>query len=296
MTSDSLIPRSISVQTLYVFKDGQDIKDVDWQKDGSLSFEAFDGSDAWYGQLSRQEYRNRWPKDGLQNDLSKFDELIQLLRTIPKNQIYPEFPADELTIFKPQQGGIDKAVYFKAPRLNHYRDDGNNDIAMRLLNEARVNEIILHNPHPNLGSYLGCVEEEGRLVRIAFKRYDKSLYDIVRVGVLEEFSIQQRRQWINGVEEGAKHLHKSGLAHNDISPSNIMIDDIGRAILIDHDSCAPLGSPLTKGGLVTGWKGPLAGEGRHFKESSVECDNLAIQEIRKWLKENGAYVEISGKD
>lgn len=285
----SLKLRSISVLTLYVLKEGQDIKDVNWQKDASLSIEAFDGANAWYGQLPRQEYRNDWPKDGLQNDLSKFDELIQLLRKIPKNQIYPEFPAHELTTFKPQQGGIDEAVYFKAPRLNHCRDDGSNDTAIRLLNEAKINETILHNPHPNVGNYLGCVEEEGRIVRLAFKRYNKSLYDVVRVGVLEEFTIQQCIRWMDGVEEGAKHLHNLGLAHNDISPPNIMIDDTGEAILIDHDSCAPLGSPLTKGGLVTGWKGPLAGEGRHFEESSVECDNLAIQEIRMWLRDNGAY-------
>lgn len=54
-------------------------------------------------------------------------------------------------------------------------------------------------------------------------------------------------------------------------------------MLIDFDYCAPLGNTLTKGGLVTGWKGPIAGEGHQYNQSSVECDMRAIQEIRKFL-------------
>ncbi|KAH8744393.1 hypothetical protein F5883DRAFT_439941 [Diaporthe sp. PMI_573] len=85
----------------------------------------------------------------------------------------------------------------------------------------------------------------------------------------------------------AEHLHSLGLAHNDISPPNIMFDNAGQAVLINLDSCAPLGNVITKSGLVTGWKGPIDGYGRQYDRSSAECDKEAIQEIRYNL--GGAY-------
>lgn len=283
MPSGNQKSRSISIQTIQILKEGQDPRNINWQTDGCLGIEAYEGFDAWYGRLSLGEHRKDWPHDGVQSDLSRFDKLIKLLCPVPKDKIYPKFPAQELTRYEPQQEGDDVAPYFKAPKLGHYRDDGSDDIAARLLNEARIHERILRNPHPNLDSYLGCVEEEGWLVRLAFERYGKSVYDRFQFGTPEEFTSQQRVDCMDQVEAAAAHLHSLGLAHNDISPSNIMFDNAGQAVLIDLDSCAQLGNPLTKGGLVTGWKGPIAGEGLQFNESSAECDKHAIQEIRKYL-------------
>jgi serine/threonine protein kinase len=279
-------PRSIHIQTLHILTAGQDPQTLDWQTGGYLVFEAYEGFNAWYGRLPRKEHRKDWPHDGFQNDLSRFDELVELLRPVPKDKIYPEFPADELlTRYKPQQGDGSEASspYFKAPKLSHYRN-GSDELAQRLLNEAKVHEKIVRNPHPNLGSYLGCVEEEGRLVRLALRRYSKSVYDRCQLETPDdEFTFQQRMDCMDQVEAAARHLHSLGLAHNDISPSNIMFDNTGQAVLIDFDACAPLGNTLNKGGLVTGWKGPIAGEGPRFDQSSATCDELAIQEIRKYL-------------
>jgi len=283
ITLDIPKQRSISVQTVNILKEGQNPNDINWQKDGHLGIEAYEGFDAWYGRLPLDEYRKYWPHDGIQSNLSRFDELVKLLRLIPKDKIYPNFPTADLTLYKPEQEADNAAIYFKAPKLGHYRDNGSKEVAMRLLNEALIHERILRNPHPNLGSYLGCVTEEGRIVRLAFKKYSTSLYDVVQHGTPGEFTSQQRIECMDQVEAAAAHLHSLGLAHNDISPSNIMLNNPRQAILIDFDSAAPLGSPLTKGGWVTGWKGPLVGEGLQFKESSAECDKLAIQEIREYL-------------
>jgi len=293
ITLDNLKLRSISVQTVHFLKEGQNPNEINWQKDGYLGIEAYEGFNAWYGRVSLEEYRKYWPHDGIQSDLSRFDELIKLLRPIPRDTIYPKFPTHDLTLYKPEQEGNNAAIHLKAPNLSHYQDNSSDDIAMRLLNEARIHEAILRDPHPNLGSYLGCVEEEGRLVRLAFKKYSTTLYNVIQYGVPGEFTAQQYMECIDQVEAAAAHLHSLGLAHNDISPSNIMLNNTGLAILIDFDSCAPLGSPLTKGGLVTGWKGPLVGEGLQFKESSIECDKMAVREIRNYLMEqDGQCREI----
>lgn len=279
MTTIDRKPRSIYIQTLHILKEGQDPLEFDWQTGGYLSFEVYEGFNAWCGRLPRSEHRHDWPTDGVQTDLSKFDDLIQLLRPVPNEKLYPEFSAEELTKYDPQQGGDSEALYLKAPKLGHYQDRSD-DLAVRLLNEARIHEIILRNPHPKLDSYLGCVVQDGRLVRLALKRYSKSLLDRSEEA---EFTIQQRMDCMAQVEAAAAHLHSLGLAHNDISPSNIMFSHAGQAVLIDFDACAAIGATLTKGGLVTGWKGPIAGEGRQFTESSADCDKLAIKEIRKYL-------------
>lgn len=272
--------RSISVQTVSILKPGQDPRTFNWQTNSQLSFEVYEGSNAWYGRLPRREHREDWPYDGVQEDLSKFDELVKLLRPIPKDKLYPEFAAEELTQYKPRPG--DKPPYFKAPKLDHYKD-GSNDLAIRLLAEAKIYERISCSPHPNLGRYLGCVVEEGRIVRLALQQYTKSLYERLQLAPIEEFDTQQRQDCMDQIEAAATHLHSLGLAHNDISPSNIVFDTTGQAVLIDFDCCAPLGNDLTKGGLVTGWRGPIAGEGLQFKQSSVTCDKSAIQEIRNHL-------------
>ncbi|KAF3768319.1 hypothetical protein M406DRAFT_251174 [Cryphonectria parasitica EP155] len=276
--------RSINIQSVQILEKEQDPRDFNWQTGGYLGFEVYEGSKAWYGRLPLEEHRQDWPNDGLQKNLSRFDELIKLLHPIPKNEIYPEFPPRGLTRYRPQQEGDNATRFFKAPKLGYHRA-GRDNLAMRLLNEAEIHEKILHHPHRNLGSYLGCVEEEGRLVRLVFGKYSKSLEDCLQFGLPWEFTLQQCEDFMDGIEEAVAHMHSLGLAHNDISPSNIMFDDMGRAVLIDFDACAPLESCLTKGGLVGGWKGPVVGQGLQFEVSSAECDKLAIKEIRKDLAE-----------
>ena len=46
---------------------------------------------------------------------------------------------------------------------------------------------------------------------------------------------------VSDVMAGLDFLHGIGLVHDDISPQNIMLDDGGRAVIIDFDSCVPLG-------------------------------------------------------
>jgi serine/threonine protein kinase len=96
---------------------------------------------------------------------------------------------------------------------------------------------------------------------------------------------------MDSIEAATAHLHQLGLAHNDISPNNIMFDDENVSVLIDFDSCAPFRNDLVKGGCVAGWRGPSIDNGKIFKKSSVECDELAIKYLRDWLTEQLKEVE-----
>lgn len=270
-------PRYIRVQTVYTLTPEQNLRDFDWRTGGQMSIEIYEGFNAcWYSRLSRKEYREEWPRDGVYTDCPGFEELVALLDPVPKEAIYPEIPTQGLTVYKPQQGDGNELPYFKAPKLGKYHD-GSDDLAARLLQEASVYEKLLRNPHPNLASYLGCVVEAGRAVRLALKGYNKTLYERLQRETRQEFGEQQRQACMDQTEAAAAHLLSLGLAHNDISPSNIMFDDNGQAILIDLDTCAPQGTPLVKGGWITSWKGPVADEGRRFKQSSAACDTEAIQ-------------------
>ncbi|PSR84384.1 kinase-like domain-containing protein [Coniella lustricola] len=276
--------RRIIISRAYTLKEGEDSSHVDWKNTGFLSFQVYRGSNAWYGNLPVAQYRNDWPELGDQTDLSKFDEVIKLLSPIPKYAIYPAFPTHKLTRYTPRQGASTD-IYIKAPKLNQYRANGSYDVAGQLLKEAENNEMVLHTPHTNLNSFLGCIEEDGLLVRLVFPKLRNSLSEYIESGKLKEFTIKQRLEWMEQVEAGATHLHTLGFAHNDISPSNIMFTETGHIKLIDLDACAPLGSRLAKGGYVTGWKGPFGGKSDQYKHSSVDCDKMAIQEIRGYLEE-----------
>ncbi|KAK2034471.1 hypothetical protein LX32DRAFT_397077 [Colletotrichum zoysiae] len=170
--------RSILVQTLYNLEDGQDPQTFDWSNGGCLSFEVYEGYNAWCGTL-QQEYRKDWPHDGVQIDLSRFNELVKLHRPVPKDMIYPVFPKEGLTEYTLQPATDDKAVYLKAPKLCDYQDN-RDDVAVCLLNETRAHEKIRDSPHSNLVSYLGCVVEGGCIVRLAMNRYPKSLFRQLR--------------------------------------------------------------------------------------------------------------------
>lgn len=265
MSAPSIDQRTISIKQ-------------EWQDDAPscLSYSAFDGVAAYVGTLPLPANPLDRPKLGLQDDVSKFDELVKLLDPVPSEKIYPAF-AEGLTRFKP--GDDSQALHLKGPNLTNYA--GDDDLAKTLLQEALIHERLRTHPHPNLDIYLGCVAHNDLIVRLVFRSHIETLS---RRREDMNFSPQQRQDCMDKVESAAKHLHSLGLAHNDISPANIMFGDGDSVFLIDLESCLPWGHRLSKGGLVGGWRGPF-GNGQQFESSSAQCDILAIEDIRRWLME-----------
>ena len=120
-----------------------------------------------------------------------------------------------------------------------------------MVEEAKIYEILKKHLHPNICIYNGCVRQGDYLTAICLKKYPRSLQRAVWDGD----STLDSAKILDGVSEGLHFLHETlGLVHNDINPSNIMLSDTGEAVIIDFDSCLPIGQEIgfRKGGTF-GW-------------------------------------------
>lgn len=81
---------------------------------------------------------------------------------------------------------------------------------------------------------------------------------------------------IQGIVEGVAHLHPLGLAHNNLNPENIMVDEQDRPAIIDMASCMPLEEEQYQMG-TPGWN-----DG--FEEiSSMTNGRIGFRVLREWL-------------
>lgn len=81
---------------------------------------------------------------------------------------------------------------------------------------------------------------------------------------------------MRGIEDGVQHLHGLGLIHNDLNPSNIMMDG-GNAVIIDFDSCKVEGARLGAKAGTVGWQ---IGNSTHAMRVK---DPFALSKIRELL-------------
>lgn len=157
--------------------------------------------------------------------------------------------------------------------MSYHYVAGSDIIANRFLQGARIHELLHQNPHSNVVNYRGCVLKGSKIVGLAMKRYQSTLSDRQASYGGETLD---KAACFRGIMERARHLHSLGVAHNDINPSNIMLDEHGRPIIIDLGSCKPFGVELTELG-TPGWN-----EG--FDDiSSATNDNIALKKIQEWL-------------
>ena len=84
---------------------------------------------------------------------------------------------------------------------------------------------------------------------------------------------------MEGLRSGVQHLHSLGLAHNDLNPSNIALDDNDRPIIIDFGSCNTFGDTL--------WSAGTQGWADDFVTSAQQHDERALAKIEEWLS-NGS--------
>lgn len=124
--------------------------------------------------------------------------------------------------------------YRKAPGLTYFLYS---ELEADIQRELEVCEVLRRHTHPNLTTYYGCREENGRATGICFKRYKETLSGKVNPRYLNKNRFRASgheqvdhslRENFYGILEGIKDLHSPGLVHNDINPSNIMLDEIGR--------------------------------------------------------------------
>ncbi|KAL6811039.1 hypothetical protein GGI42DRAFT_315683 [Trichoderma sp. SZMC 28013] len=175
---------------------------------------------------------------------STVDLLPSDLHEIPQDIIWPKVDL-ELTE-APRPLPLDS--YIKQPRLIEYGDtEAALNPGAQLLHEATIWEVLYKSPHPNIARFLGCIIKDGRLTGLCFVKYPMNLFEAARSS--NSLDIQR---CLLGIESGVRHLHRLGFIHNDLNPSNIMMDG-DTPVIIDLDSCEQEGAMLRLKAGTVGW-------------------------------------------
>ncbi|KAI9847003.1 MAG: hypothetical protein M1837_003359 [Sclerophora amabilis] len=210
-----------------------------------------------------------------QSKLRKYDltpkDIIESLELVPDEDIYPQAPNGITITTTP----IDSTIFFKGPKLNT-SFLGTNLLQELLLQEANTLELLKRNPHANIVGYHGCVIKRGRIVGFVLDRLPMTLEERLRNSP-EKIDIEAcMRKIVSAVD----HLHSLGLAHNDLTPHNIMVDKSDSPVLIDFGSCGPFGATLITAG-TPGWID------EDYVVSGPQFDRVALVKIRAWLERGG---------
>lgn len=122
-----------------------------------------------------------------------------------------------------------------------------------LLQEAKIYERLWHAPHPNICHYYGCIlaSDNQYFESLCLRKYRCTL----REATTDDSNAINAESILDDIKCGLNHLHKLGFAYNDLNPENVMLDDNGRAVLIDFDACLPIGEEFRGRKCGTaGWK------------------------------------------
>jgi serine/threonine protein kinase len=191
--------------------------------------------------------------------------------------------------------------FVKRPNLLSYypcTQTSKTRIAEEVLQEVQVCEKLKLEPHLNIADYIGCEVNDGKISGICFKQYTESLQQKLNPGHLNKRALARSvvldEKWccsiIEGIKNGLDHLHALGLVHNDLSPSNIMLDERDTATIIDFGSCRRIGESLKGIGRTYEWYDD------EVQIASPSNDLDALAEMRAWLfgKDNEfKFVEMT---
>lgn len=158
------------------------------------------------------------------------------LTPIPHDNVWPLYSSELSLSPNPPPPNS----YVKEPSLIDYGDTAASlQLSSHILHEAKICELLKGHTHPNVATYLGCIVRDGRIRGLCFTRYSMTLAQRMRMGTPFD-----KELCLQGIERGILHMHSLGLVHNDINPSNIMIDDADRPVIIDFDSSQHEGDKL----------------------------------------------------
>ncbi|KAI5457276.1 kinase-like domain-containing protein [Mariannaea sp. PMI_226] len=221
----------------------------------------------WYGDLP------------MHRDNISLEEAIACLARVPDESIYPHFLEKDFRVLHSYYFNADEGdVHYKGPNFMAYcnKPRGTPPIGDTLLEEAKILEMLDKYPHPNIVEYIGCIVKGYKLHSIAMKKYKMTLEDRCEPEVRDSMKPLDKEACIRDISAGLEHLHQLGYAHNDINPSNIVVDENDKCIIIDFGSCMKLGSKLQELGLD--------GFNEEFEwHSSVHNDEYGLKKLGEWL-------------
>ncbi|KAI0152729.1 kinase-like protein [Xylariaceae sp. FL1272] len=233
----------------------------------SAFWKIYDDHAVYYGEI-RKEFEE-----------VAIDEIGPCLERVPDEDVYPLVPDGVVLTTAPLDALSHDGLYVKRPALGDYHNAIlHSAIRDVFLAEAQTLEQLSTTPHESIMAYKGCIVSDGRLRGIVLQRYRTTLANYVRSGEnsVDVDAIMAR------LREAVDHLHKLGLAHNDLNPNNIMMDDEDMPVVIDLGSCQPEGGRLMSGGSP-GWS-------KSTWVSVMEHDLMALEVVREWLGDPGSHV------
>ncbi|KAJ5935162.1 hypothetical protein N7466_004709 [Penicillium verhagenii] len=208
-------------------------------------------------------------------------EYTTALRRIPDEEIYPKFtPYGDIHAVYDGKDPLPSNVYLKRPRLFVYDDYKEQDavdiIPALLLEEAHILETLSKNPHPGIIKYYGCRTQRGFITALALERHPSDLKRYIK----DKKSPLDQEKFMVALESAINHLHSLGFAHNDINPANVLLDHAQMPVLVDFNSCKPIGEKLTYSRGTLSW----TDEEDEWDTSETRHDFFGMEKIREWLK------------
>ncbi|KAJ5164187.1 uncharacterized protein N7500_006017 [Penicillium coprophilum] len=245
-----------------------EISDSEPGKTRQTSFALFDGNESfYYGMLEA-------PKAEI-----TFEQVINTLKSVPDEEVFTRWPAPGIELMQAPTTSTED-FYTKRPSPQMYKvlKEHNvlSQLSAALLAEAEVLELLSQHPHPNIIRYHGCRVLRGYFIGLVIDKHPYDLYTYLhhRVGEIE------KRSFITALESSLRHLHTHGLAHNDVTPKNILVSKEGMPVLIDFGGCQPIGTYLKH---IRGTHGWIDGEIKDHNISRKEHDISALAKISAWL-------------
>lgn len=208
-----------------------------------------------------------------------FVQLTSALAPIPDDDIFPEWVPRDVELTRAQDT-LPPNMYIKRPNLCLYdifQEHNVLDLIPKgLLEEARAMEMLSQHLHPNIIRYHGCRVRRGRITGLVLNRHPNVLTDYLKnkVGSVDKEAFMQT------LNSAIDHLHSLGWAHNDLNPSNILVDMEGMPVLIDFGSAREIGAEL---GTSRGTKGWIEEDMKDYHTSDKRHDFFALEKIRIWL-------------
>ncbi|KAJ8108630.1 hypothetical protein OPT61_g8037 [Boeremia exigua] len=200
------------------------------------------------------------------------EDVNRCLKHIPDEVIYPKAPLGITVVPKSELAG----KYIKRPKLSGFNSDLAPKLQQLLLDEAETFEILLKNPHRNVVRYHGCTVKNGRITGLVLDRYPKNL----EARMADQSKPFRKDLCMERVKSATDHIHGLQFAHNDLNPSNILVDEKDEVCIADLGSCRPFGAVLITAGTI-GWID------EDFTTSEQHHDQVALEKIRGWL--DGTY-------
>jgi serine/threonine protein kinase len=206
-----------------------------------------------------------------------------VLNDVPISKSYKRCPKDYL-VYTRDGESEGKDVYIKRPRFFYDRDGISEGQRDRLLEEAKVLEMLRQHPHPNIANYRGCVLHGKFVVGLAFQHYARRIDQVVKdtTGPADNYEHQDqppdKLALLQGIRAAVEHLHSLGLAYNAINPANVMVDEHNQPVLTNFAACRPVG----EGSFILGLEWWNDGY-MHYK-SSLENDEIGLKKMCEWLK------------